>query len=247
MIELIKSKQDDVITKELIRSRQLEQSMLRFTRIYQVGKGDFQRDDGSEEYSTVMTEGNWRTFFCSKEKFFCIFLAYGDVDIEHMGPRYGPMGGQEMVYAVLKGRILKNDLTIDVTENMTGWSYRVDNFTKNGNVVYFLMPAFPYPQVDQITANIIINYKGEELIQSAYLYKGSIDRMYSIFQFKLWVISFFLAEDLAQLCLSDPSTGSGSMSNNFNPFNFFTGTGACPTLKSRKTSTCKPPKRLNKK
>ena len=57
MIELIKSKQDDVITKELIRSRQLEHSMLRFTRFFQIGKGNFQRDDGSEEYSSVMSEG----------------------------------------------------------------------------------------------------------------------------------------------------------------------------------------------
>jgi hypothetical protein len=57
MIELIKSKQDDVITKELIRSRQLEHSMLRFTRIFQVRKTEFQRDEGSEVYSTVMSEG----------------------------------------------------------------------------------------------------------------------------------------------------------------------------------------------
>jgi hypothetical protein len=57
MLELIKSKQDDIITKELIRNRQLEHSMLRFTRIFQVGKGNFQRDDGSAEFSTVMSEG----------------------------------------------------------------------------------------------------------------------------------------------------------------------------------------------
>ncbi len=63
MMELIKSKQDDVITKELIRTRQLEHSMLRFTRIFQVGKGNFQRDDGSAEYSSVMSEGMTKTNF----------------------------------------------------------------------------------------------------------------------------------------------------------------------------------------
>ncbi len=57
MIQLIKSKQDDVITKDLIRTRQLEHSMLRFTRIFQVRKTEFLRDEGSEVYSTVMSEG----------------------------------------------------------------------------------------------------------------------------------------------------------------------------------------------
>ena len=57
MLELIKSKQDEVITKELIKARQLDHSMLRFTRIFQLGKGDYQRDEGSVEYSTIMMEG----------------------------------------------------------------------------------------------------------------------------------------------------------------------------------------------
>jgi hypothetical protein len=183
MIELIKGKQDDVITKELIRTRQLERSMLRFTRIFQVGKGNFQRDDGSAEYSSVMSEGKGKKgiHFSFDNKCFFIFLAYGDVDIEHMGPRYGPMSGQEMLYMVLKGRILKSDLKIEITESLTGWNYSVENFTKNGNVVYFLMPAFPYSlQCETIKATIIIYYKGEELSQSPYLYKGSLDRMYFI-------------------------------------------------------------------
>ncbi|CAF3935289.1 unnamed protein product, partial [Rotaria sp. Silwood1] len=73
MIEFIKSKEDDFITKKLIRSRQLDQSMLRFTRIYQDEYGNCQRDDNSEEYSCIMTEN------------------YGNVAVEHMGPRYGPI------------------------------------------------------------------------------------------------------------------------------------------------------------
>ena len=63
-IEFIKSKQDELITKELIRSRQLDQSVLRFTRIYQVGKSDFHRDDLSAAYSSEMTEGKERC--CSR-------------------------------------------------------------------------------------------------------------------------------------------------------------------------------------
>ena len=57
MIELIKSKQDHIITKELIRTRNLEHSMLRFTRIFQVRKDEFQRDESTEEYSSIMSEG----------------------------------------------------------------------------------------------------------------------------------------------------------------------------------------------
>ena len=56
MIEFIKSKQDDVITKKLIRERKLDQSMLRFTRIYRDQYGNLYRDDENQEYSCIMTE-----------------------------------------------------------------------------------------------------------------------------------------------------------------------------------------------
>ena len=98
-----------------------------------------------------------------------------------MGPRFGPMSGQDMVYIVLKGRILKNDIKIEITEELTGWSYSVDTFTKNGNVIYFLMPAFPYPQhFETIKAAINVYYKDDILSQAPYLYKGSLDRTYFI-------------------------------------------------------------------
>jgi hypothetical protein len=56
MIEYIKAKQDETITKELIRTRQLDQSMLRFTRFYQDEKNAYIRDDSSVEYSCLMSE-----------------------------------------------------------------------------------------------------------------------------------------------------------------------------------------------
>jgi hypothetical protein len=55
MIEFIKSKQDETITKELIKTRELDQSMLRLTRIFEE-KSNFQRDESSVAYSCVMTE-----------------------------------------------------------------------------------------------------------------------------------------------------------------------------------------------
>ena len=75
MIELIKGKQDDVITKELIRMRQLEHSMLRFTRIFQQGKGNFQRDDGSAEYSSVMSEGKKKRPKISQSTILSVFYS----------------------------------------------------------------------------------------------------------------------------------------------------------------------------
>lgn len=56
MIELIKRKQDDVITKSVIRARKLDQSMLRFARIYRDENGDLLRDNDSEVYSRIMQE-----------------------------------------------------------------------------------------------------------------------------------------------------------------------------------------------
>ena len=57
MIEYIKKKQDTIITKELIKARQLDQSKLRFRRFYLSEKNEFEPDDNSIEYSCLMTEG----------------------------------------------------------------------------------------------------------------------------------------------------------------------------------------------
>lgn len=73
MIEFIKSKQDDVITKELIKNRQLDQSMLRFTRIYQTDKDTFQRDDGSTQFSCVMSEGK-KIYYMESNLIYCFSL-----------------------------------------------------------------------------------------------------------------------------------------------------------------------------
>ncbi|CAF2403697.1 unnamed protein product [Rotaria sp. Silwood2] len=210
MIEFIKSKQDDIITKDLIKTRQLDQSMLRFTRIYQDEKDTYKRDENSTAYSCVMSE------------------AYGDVCVEHMGPTYGPMCGNERVYTLLKGRILKDDITVFLTETQTGWHQQLP-FIKNGNLVYFSMPSYPFPRSEQAIANITIFYKGEELYQSSYLYKGSLDQA------------------LAQLNIND-STSSDNDSSASDAFNFFSATGACPVrASSRKLSTAKSTKRLKNK
>jgi hypothetical protein len=47
MIEFINSKQDEFNTKKQIQSRTLNQSMLRFTRLYLNEHGKLQRDNDS--------------------------------------------------------------------------------------------------------------------------------------------------------------------------------------------------------
>ncbi|CAF2493655.1 unnamed protein product [Rotaria sp. Silwood2] len=157
MIELIKMKQDDFITKKLIRSRKLDQSMLRFTRIYQDENGNYQRDNNSEEYSCIMTE------------------SYGDVAVERIEPRYGPMCRKSMIFIVLKGRFIKDDLSIIVFGQTIRWSQEIKDFILNGNVIYFTMPTFQYSSMNRMTASINIYYKQQKFHESTFLYTSSLD------------------------------------------------------------------------
>ncbi|UJR28743.1 hypothetical protein I4U23_009970 [Adineta vaga] len=152
MIEFIKSKQDHVITKKLISLRNLHQSMLCFTRIYRDINGHYQRDFGSEAYSCIMTEN------------------YGDISIEHMGPRYGPMDGQEMVFIVFKGRITKEDISVTIFENETNWHEEIKHFSLNGNVIYFPMLPCPNSERTNVQVMLRIYYKKEKIHESKYMY-----------------------------------------------------------------------------
>jgi len=65
--------------------------------------------------------------------------------------------------------------------------------------------------------------------------------------------NYFLVEELAALNLNDSTTDTNQTqpppppSNTFDAFDFFQATGVCPsTSSSRKSSTAKRPKRLNK-
>ncbi|UJR20827.1 hypothetical protein I4U23_023938 [Adineta vaga] len=210
MIEYIKSRQNEIVTKELIKTRELDQSMLRFTRIYESGKNNYYRDESSVTYSCIMTED------------------YGGVTVGHMGPQYGPMGGNERVYALLKGHVSKDDITVFVKESMSGWLQQI-SFTKSGNLVYFSMPPFPFSQFDRAVVMISIYYKGEEIHTSNYAYQGSLDQV------------------LAALNLSDSNTAtnSTSTSNSYDVLDMISATGVCPVVASlKKSSTTKRPKRL---
>ncbi|CAF3911566.1 unnamed protein product [Rotaria sordida] len=211
MIELIKSKQDNIITKELIRSRKLYQSMLRFTRIYRDEYGKFQRDEIGQEYSSIMTEH------------------YGDVSVEHMGPKYGSINKESMIFVVLKGRFVKNDISIMICEQTTQWSDEIKKFILNGNLIYFNIPYFPYQCINNIKANVIIYYKNQKIHESTYLYMHLSDEQFFDFPFN---------ESMSNIDISmSKNKFSQDMANDiyFMP------------LISQKISQNKPRKRLNNK
>lgn len=72
-MEYIKPKQEGAITKDLIRTMQLDQSRLRFTRFNQLPDGTYQRDDSSTAYSSIMVEGKTSSIDCSFHSSFSLF------------------------------------------------------------------------------------------------------------------------------------------------------------------------------
>ena len=128
-----------------------------------------------------MTEGETakRSFHAPLHSSSGFLLVYCDVSVEKIGPSYGPMTG-DTVYVVVKGRVSKDELAIEVIENQTGHRQQVP-YTKNGNSVYFTMPNVAHSQQPRLIVTICILYKGEELHQSAYCYESSLDSMYLLF------------------------------------------------------------------
>ena len=58
MFEYVKSRQTDVLTRRVVKERQLEKSKLRFRRIFQNANHEFVDDPDSISYSNIMTERN---------------------------------------------------------------------------------------------------------------------------------------------------------------------------------------------
>lgn len=97
-----------------------------------------------------------------------------------MGPRFGPMVGQEMIFIVMKGRFIKKDIAITITEPTSNWSFDVQQFSTNGGLICFPMPSFPYPQLTRVNATIHITCKQDSIYEGNYLYTSLLDRMYTI-------------------------------------------------------------------
>lgn len=157
-IELIKSKQDETITKKLIRRRKLEQSILRFTRIFQNKQGILQRDPSSVQYSCTMIE------------------SYGDVSVEFINPKFSPMCGNESMFISLKGRFVKDDIQVFIRTEIPNWQVHIDKLSVSGNIVYFTIPSFVLPQVGRINACVQVHFKQQIIHQSTFLYTNLLDQ-----------------------------------------------------------------------
>jgi hypothetical protein len=101
--------------------------------------------------------------------------------VEHIGPRYGPMNRQEMMFILFKGRFVKEDLSFTIVEETSGWSQNINKFMINGSLIYFSMPNFPNPQFSRANARIDIYFKQQKIHESNYLYTNLLDRMYNFY------------------------------------------------------------------
>jgi len=210
-IEFIKGKQDGVITKKIIQEEQLDKSKLRFTRLYfDKQQNAYQRDESSTEYSCLMVE------------------AYADVSVEHFGPRYGSKLG-ENVYMLMKGQVQRDDLIVEISESTSGL-YDRPTLTKNGNLVLLKMPDAQHILGNEVTADVKVFYKGEQLFQTSYVFTSAVDDL------------------LSRLRISETSSTSTSNDNrlSMNAFDFFAATGAHPTSRANSNGK-KSTKRLEKK
>jgi hypothetical protein len=88
------------------------------------------------------------------------------------------MSREEMVFIVLKGRIVKDDLSVIISEQTVGWFQEIKNFMINGTFIYFPMPIFPYKRANRVNATINIYFQKRKIHESTYLYTNLLDRMY---------------------------------------------------------------------
>ena len=111
------------------------------------------------------------------------FLEYGDVQVQHVNPELGPMGGNYLLDVVFTGLKAKDKgkLSFEIYEQTNRWVHKIANFETTGNTIHFLMPAFPHPRSKSVMTSVIVYFEGEVIKESPYLYDARIDRMYTIF------------------------------------------------------------------
>ncbi|CAF1165462.1 unnamed protein product [Adineta steineri] len=162
-IEFVKCKQDGkIITKEKIKQRQLNESKLRFTRFYRTDNGSYVPDTTTIIYSDQMKED------------------YGPFCVKDVFPLYGPLRSHQKVCIETKGppsQDFKNSFLINIIINDMNWSYQIEEFNKNGNIVTFYMPVPPNLPMNHIEATINIGYEQNVIYQANYLYISGLDEV----------------------------------------------------------------------
>ncbi|CAF1094917.1 unnamed protein product [Adineta steineri] len=162
-IEFVKCKQDGkIITKEKIKQRQLNESKLRFTRFYRTDNGSYVPDTTTIIYSDQMKED------------------YGKFSVKDIFPLYGPLRSHQKVCIETKGppsEDFKNNFLINIIINDMNWSYQIEEFNKNGNIVTFYMPVPPNLPMNHVEATINIGYEQNVIYQANYLYISGLDEV----------------------------------------------------------------------
>ena len=102
------------------------------------------------------------------------------------------MCGKELMFMTFKGRIAKDDFSVVISEHTTNWSHEIQKIMLNGCLIYFEMPTFPYPQLNNVKAVINVYFKQEKLHESTYLYMNLFERMY-ICGYQITHLYFFVS------------------------------------------------------
>lgn len=250
-IEFIKSKQDEKITKDLIRKRQLDQSILRFTRFYQAGKSDFLRDDLSAEYSSPMMEGieqhcsRWR----KANELNLVFIRLRRCRSRTYGTTLWADGRHGNGLHCFQGPHSKdwyNDHCSRAHEPLERSSQRLHQKRQCG---LFLHASLSISNLwSRRSRHSSLSQARRTLSISLYLQRITRSYVYTdrLIQFSISHLCF--VEELQALRLSDslPATtaSASSSSHALDPFNFFSATDTYPTFNARRASKVKQPKRL---
>ncbi|CAF1650186.1 unnamed protein product, partial [Didymodactylos carnosus] len=102
---------------------------------------------------------------------------YGAVEVDTYGPKWGKCNGGETIFMLLKGRVLKPELSIKFMQENTGWTQSV-TFTKNGNCVYFKAPAY-HQFCSNTKVDIVVTYQKEEIDRCSYTYDQTLDVLFA--------------------------------------------------------------------
>ena len=109
-------------------------------------------------------------------------LDYGDVSVEHIGPKYGSNNGHEKVFIVFKGRVIKENISLKIVEPISRVYHPISEFSLNANIICFTIPLIETVAMQPITTiEIHLFYDQELLAQSIFTFVDLIKGKYNRF------------------------------------------------------------------
>lgn len=86
------------------------------------------------------------------------------------------MAGEELMFISLKGRFVKDDISVSISTEVDNCQIHIKKTSINGNILYFTIPACTNPRLDRVNANVEVFYKQQLIRQATFLYTSSLDR-----------------------------------------------------------------------